>query len=177
MGGITLTSSQLLLKCAHKASLRASSAVAQIKAAIEEDSQLRAEGKPVGFTESIRLNKLTADVQDRLQIRLNKFNLKEEGEQRMEVETETIPEESNVISLDSDSAVIFPMENPDKVKWVPEDDDEADCNVEVVVEKRPKLKTPTTSSTGKKKNKKTKTSKSRRDHSSDSEEESTIILN
>ncbi|XP_053669989.1 uncharacterized protein LOC128720351 [Anopheles nili] len=79
LGGITLTSADLLLRTSMKASKRARIVVEKIKTAIQKDCEDREKGLPVGFTEGIDKNDTTVNAQDRLQVRLKRFKLKIDG--------------------------------------------------------------------------------------------------
>ncbi|ETN61954.1 exosome complex exonuclease RRP45 [Anopheles darlingi] len=76
LGGITLTSADLLLRTSVKASKRARMLVEKIKSAIAKDAADREKGLPVGFTESIERNEVTVYAQDRLHVRLRHFKLR-----------------------------------------------------------------------------------------------------
>lgn len=88
LGGITLTSSDLLLKTAAKGAKRARMIVQKIKDAIQEDAEKRSKNIPVGFSECIRLNEITALAQDRLHIRLKRFKLDKANQDDEEEEEE-----------------------------------------------------------------------------------------
>uniref|UniRef100_A0A182JHE8 Exosome complex component RRP45 n=1 Tax=Anopheles atroparvus TaxID=41427 RepID=A0A182JHE8_ANOAO len=80
LGGITLTSANLLLRTSKKAGERARIVVDKIKAAIVKDGTDRENGVPVGFTESIERNEITVHAQDRINVRLKRFKLRIDGE-------------------------------------------------------------------------------------------------
>uniref|UniRef100_A0AAG5CPR8 Exosome complex component RRP45 n=1 Tax=Anopheles atroparvus TaxID=41427 RepID=A0AAG5CPR8_ANOAO len=80
LGGITLTSANLLLRTSKKAGERARIVVDKIKAAIMKDGADRENGVPVGFTESIERNEITVHAQDRINVRLKRFKLRIDGE-------------------------------------------------------------------------------------------------
>uniref|UniRef100_A0A182MF13 Exosome complex component RRP45 n=1 Tax=Anopheles culicifacies TaxID=139723 RepID=A0A182MF13_9DIPT len=88
LGGTTLTSSDLLLRTSMKASKRARLVVDKIKAAIQKDNDDREKGLPVGFAEGIERNETTVHAQDRIQVRLKRFKLKIDGEERTDSEHE-----------------------------------------------------------------------------------------
>ncbi|XP_058460830.1 uncharacterized protein LOC131436225 [Malaya genurostris] len=75
LGGITLTSSDVLLRTAAKSAKRARTIVQKIKDVIQEDADKRKKNIPIGFSECIRLSEITASAQDRLFIRLKRFKL------------------------------------------------------------------------------------------------------
>ncbi|XP_058055988.1 uncharacterized protein LOC131207394 [Anopheles bellator] len=75
LGGITLTSADLLLRTSVKASKRARFLVEKIKAAILKDAEDREKGVTVGFPEGIERNEITVHAEDRLQVRLKNFKL------------------------------------------------------------------------------------------------------
>ncbi|KFB45962.1 AGAP002348-PA-like protein [Anopheles sinensis] len=89
LGGITLTSANLLLRTSKKASERARLVVEMIKAAILKDGQDRENGVPVGFTESIERNEITVHAQDRICVRLKRFKLKLDGEDHTNSDNES----------------------------------------------------------------------------------------
>lgn len=62
LGGVSLTSPHLILRCSEKAADRAKRIVAFIKDSLEEDQKRRADGDHQGFAESIRLNKILSNV-------------------------------------------------------------------------------------------------------------------
>lgn len=92
LGGTTLTSSNLLLQCSSRAANRAKQVVDQIKAALAADAEARyAKGhlnvtipiqtvfrrsadQSVGFTECLKMNTINSLAQDRLSLRLRRFN-------------------------------------------------------------------------------------------------------
>ncbi|XP_312616.6 uncharacterized protein LOC1273616 [Anopheles gambiae] len=82
LGGTTLTSAELLLRTSAKASKRARLVVERIKAAIQKDAEDREKGRPVGFSEGIERNETTVHAQDRMQVRLKRFKLQIEGQER-----------------------------------------------------------------------------------------------
>ncbi|XP_053659414.1 uncharacterized protein LOC128708461 [Anopheles marshallii] len=84
LGGTTLTSADLLLRTSSKASKRARLVVEKIKAAIQKDNDDREKGLPVGFAEGIERNETTVHAQDRMQVRLKRFKLKIDGQERSE---------------------------------------------------------------------------------------------
>lgn len=151
LGGITLTSSDLLLRTATKAAKRARTIVQKIKDVIQEDAEKRKKNIPIGFSECIRLSEITALAQDRLQIRLKRFKLdnndqdeeaeEEESEDNQdeeleeqeqaaagdadeiqeEEEEEPMDTEETVVSIAENSAVLLPKATDEKDQWIPED--------------------------------------------------------
>uniref|UniRef100_A0A2M4BNK2 Exosome complex component RRP45 n=1 Tax=Anopheles marajoara TaxID=58244 RepID=A0A2M4BNK2_9DIPT len=116
LGGITLTSADLLLRTSVKASKRARMLVEKIKAAIAKDAADREKGLPVGFSESIERNEVTVHAQDRLQVRLRHFKLrgatngesadeddeeqeKDEGVEKMDAAGESVTASENILRL------------------------------------------------------------------------------
>ncbi|XP_055588352.1 uncharacterized protein LOC129740634 [Uranotaenia lowii] len=196
LGGITLTSSDLLLKTAMKAANRARTIVQKMKDIIQEDSEKRKKNIPIGFSECIRQNEISALAQDRLQIRLKRFKLDktqqddEEGEddeydqnldkpdeQKKDLDEETtgtvhdeqMEIEDSIEEIAENAAVLMPKAATEKDRWIPEDNViELDQSVQ---EKK----------STKKKNKKKKKSKEARARMNDiedmsSSEEETVIL-
>uniref|UniRef100_A0A2M4BNQ0 Exosome complex component RRP45 n=2 Tax=Anopheles marajoara TaxID=58244 RepID=A0A2M4BNQ0_9DIPT len=117
LGGITLTSADLLLRTSVKASKRARMLVEKIKAAIAKDAADREKGLPVGFSESIERNEVTVHAQDRLQVRLRHFKLrgatngesadeddeeqeKDEGVEKMDAAGESVTASENILRLE-----------------------------------------------------------------------------
>lgn len=190
LGGVTLTSSDLLLRTATKAAKRARTIVQKIKDVIQEDAEKRKKNVPIGFSECIRLNEITALAQDRLQIRLKRFKLdnndqdeeaEEEDEDNQEGELEAVGDtddmqadeepmdtEETVVPIAENSAVLLPKVTDEKDQWIPEDP----MDLEVPQDKK---------SAKKKKNKKKKKSKEAMarmndvEVSSGSEEETVMI--
>ncbi|XP_065076962.1 uncharacterized protein Rrp45 [Ochlerotatus camptorhynchus] len=149
LGGITLTSSDLLLRTATKAAKRAKTIVQKIKDVIQEDAEKRKKNIPIGFSECIRLNEITALAQDRLQIRLKRFKLDnndqdEEAEEEEEdvnqddeleeleqqdigdtddiqAEEEPMDTEETVVPIAENSAILLPKATNEKDQWIPED--------------------------------------------------------
>ncbi|XP_054730451.1 exosome complex component RRP45 isoform X1 [Anastrepha obliqua] len=138
LGGTTLTSSTLLLQCATRAARRAKFVVDYVKETLELDTMAREDNKNPGFTECVRLNKITALTENRLALRLRNFKLQETPEVKGEnaMETSGDEEESdedgsekkqNIVSIDAQTAVL--ESNQSNIKWVPDDDD-AESNIE-----------------------------------------------
>ncbi|XP_050085813.1 uncharacterized protein LOC126571383 [Anopheles aquasalis] len=100
LGGITLTSADLLLRTSVKASKRARMLVEKIKAAIAKDAADREKGLPVGFTESIERNEVTVHAQDRLQVRLKHFKLRGAANDDSADENDEEPEEQEDESVE-----------------------------------------------------------------------------
>lgn len=149
-GGVTMASSQLLLKCAARGAGHARYVVQLVKDAVRADAALRAAAATTGgadsvvsFTECVRLNKITALAQDRLTIRLKHFQLTDAADDAMdaeaadngdddddeeEVNVKPLMDDSVVVSLNGKSAALVPQ----TPKWLPEsdcehsDDDEAE---------------------------------------------------
>ncbi|XP_067635208.1 exosome complex component RRP45 isoform X2 [Eurosta solidaginis] len=139
LGGTTLTSSTLLLQCATRAARRAKFVVDYVKEMHELDTLAREDNRNSGFTECVRLNKITAMAENRLALRLRNFKMRETPEVKVESEMETSGEEGDegtqdgtekqhkVVSLDATSVIL--ESNQSNIKWVP-DDDAADSCVE-----------------------------------------------
>ncbi|XP_035891465.1 exosome complex component rrp45 [Anopheles stephensi] len=122
LGGTTLTSSDLLLRTSMKASKRARLVVEKIKAAIQKDSVGREKGVPVGFAESIERNEATVHAQDRMQVRLKRFKLKIDGQERNDSdgEVESEPEDAMEEAVDESKEQDEPMAVDDAVVEVGE---------------------------------------------------------
>ncbi|XP_052902655.1 uncharacterized protein LOC128310134 [Anopheles moucheti] len=149
LGGTTLTSAELLLRTSSKASKRARLVVEKIKAAIQKDNDDREKGLPVGFAEGIERNETTVHAQDRMQVRLKRFKLKIDGEERTESDCgeetdpddamETIGETSGEVNNEPDepmavddsetvvkvgetAAVLIPVNKDNSNQWVTEEE-------------------------------------------------------
>lgn len=196
-GGVTMTSSQLLLKCATRGAKHAMHVVAHVKEALRQDEELRAKGEASSFTECVRLNRITSLAQDRLAIRLKRFKMgatsrdnaldnsdddtdpsttatvKQERDESMDEEGEAVTDDTNeLVSLNATSAALVPQ----KPKWVPESDfensedsdEEEEEFVETVVKPEPKV--------APKKSKKAKVVRKKSNAAEDSEEEDTVVM-
>lgn len=150
LGGITLTSSDLLLKTAAKGAKRARTIVQKIKDSIQEDAEKRKKNIPIGFSECIRLSEITALAQDRLHIRLKRFKLdkanqddSEDEEEEPEVESEIdeadeqpeqqskeddqpaeepMEQDETIVEVADNSAVLMPKVASEAEQWIPEED-------------------------------------------------------
>uniref|UniRef100_A0A1Q3FVU6 Exosome complex component RRP45 n=1 Tax=Culex tarsalis TaxID=7177 RepID=A0A1Q3FVU6_CULTA len=142
LGGITLTSSDLLLKTAAKGAKRARMIVQKIKDSIQEDAEKRRKSIPIGFSECIRLSEITALAQDRLHIRLKRFKLdkaNEEEEEEPEVESEIdeadelqedndqpaeepMEQDDSIVEVADNSAVLMPKVASEAERWIPEEE-------------------------------------------------------
>lgn len=198
-GGVTMASSQLLLKCATRGANHARTVVQLVKAELQRDAEQRAAGGAASFTECVRLNRITSLAQDRLAIRLKRFRMVADGEDdRMDEEDEAedegqndggdgLADDSVVIALDAKSAALVPQ----TPKWVPESDfensedddaesgDDADVRMigaEVTAEvpeaktTKPKAKSAPVAHS------KPKKGKAKVKENSDSEEEATVVM-
>ena len=137
LGGITLTSSDLLLRCVNKAAKRAKLVVDLVKESIKSDQEKRDREESVGFKECLRLSQINSLAQDRLFIRLKKFKLDkndgagdetEEDDEEMvgikeEDKMELEPPSETIIDLGDNSAVLMDQDEENQPKWIPEDDD------------------------------------------------------
>ncbi|KAG4075820.1 hypothetical protein HA402_003646 [Bradysia odoriphaga] len=183
-GGITLTSSELLLQCATRGAKRAKLLVEMIKDALQRDETSRSQNQLVGFTECVRMNKITSMKQDRLSIKLKRFKLNEADEsnddERMSEDDEIVTDKVQL--LDDTSAVLIPD------KWESESDpDDSDDGedfqmTEVLPVVKDEAEEATERSVKKKKAKKKKKKKNNSKgvifvESSNSEEEETVTLN
>lgn len=137
-GGVTMASSQLLLKCAARGASHARYVVQLVKDAVRADAALRTAAATTGgadsvvsFTECVRLNKITALAQDRLTIRLKRFQLTDaeaaddemdataaDDDDDNEVNVKPLMDDSVVVSLNGKSAALVPQ----TPKWLPESD-------------------------------------------------------
>ncbi|XP_055915208.1 exosome complex component RRP45 [Eupeodes corollae] len=131
LGGTTLTSSYLLHQCSQRAANRAKQIVDQVKKALEEDSKCREENKPVGFTECLKLNKITALAEDRLALKLRHFsfqNIHNDHLIKDEHMSDDEGDNNNVISMGENTGIL--NSNQESINWVPEgandDDDDTD---------------------------------------------------
>lgn len=150
LGGITLTSSDLLLKTAAKGAKRARTIVQKIKDSIQEDAEKRKKNIPIGFSECIRLSEITALAQDRLHIRLKRFKLDkanqddaEDEEEEPEVESEIdeadeqpeqqskeddqpaeepMEQDETIVEVADNSAVLMPKVASEAEQWIPEEE-------------------------------------------------------
>ncbi|XP_055639433.1 uncharacterized protein LOC129777266 [Toxorhynchites rutilus septentrionalis] len=164
LGGITLTSSDLLLRTAAKAAKRAKIIVQKIKDEIQADAEKRKNNVPIGYSECIRLNEITALAQERLHIRLKRFKLdktaldnesedEEDDEQNLDPEEEQndekiapnddnddadelMEEDATVVLLAENSAVLLPKSVDEETSWIPEDE----MKVEAIQDKLAKKK-------------------------------------
>ncbi|XP_021709561.1 exosome complex component rrp45 [Aedes aegypti] len=199
LGGVTLTSSDLLLRTATKAAKRARTIVQKIKDVVQEDASKRKKNIPIGFSECIRLNDITALAQDRLHIRLKRFKLDknspaeesedeneeeehDENENQKTDEAAETPEEE-----EEEEAENEPMDTEETVVSIAEDSavlmpKAANANDQWIPEDSEEMKTPEErKSAKKKKNKKKKKSKEAMarmndvEVSSSSEEETVMI--
>ncbi|XP_062538305.1 uncharacterized protein LOC134206595 [Armigeres subalbatus] len=196
LGGITLTSSDLLLRTATKAAKRARTIVQKIKDVIQSDTEKRKKNIPIGFSECIRLNDITALAQDRLHIRLKRFKLdknspdedpetedEENADHQSEVESDNQEQETVKTELKSDedeamdteeivpiadnSVVLLPKAATAKEQWIPEDAEGKTTGNEKKSAKKKKNK--------KKKTKEAKARMNDVDISSSSEEETIMV--
>lgn len=168
-GGITLASLELLIKCANQGAKRASNVVKQIKAALEMDEKRRANGEPVGFSQSLQGTGFNMHQESRLMLRLPKFKFDMTEEMEAELE-EMKKEQARIQSLGKHSAVLMPaeeMSSDDEFadSWIPElDGDVEDAPMQpaepIKIESR------------KKKNKSKKSATA----ADDSEEEETVVM-
>lgn len=135
-GGVTMTSSQLLLKCANRGARQAKHIVNMVKEALKRDEESRANGTP-SFTECVRLNRITSLAQNRLTMKLKRFRLDkctktgdsddDSGEDDENDGTRSVKQEiDELVEMDDKSAALVPREP----KWVPESDFEPDVEEE-----------------------------------------------
>lgn len=164
-GGVTMTSSQLLLKCANRGARQAKHIVNMVKEALKRDEEARANGTPASFTECVRLNKITSLAQNRLTMKLKRFRLDkctktgdsddDSGEDDDDDGTRSVKQETDeLVEMNDKSAALVPREP----KWVPESDFEPEVEEEeeeVEDVQMPAIKNTTVKSK-KKKNKKNK---------------------
>ncbi|XP_055840908.1 exosome complex component RRP45 [Episyrphus balteatus] len=121
LGGSTLTSSHLLLQCSQRAAKRAKLIVDQVKKALEDDAKCREENRPVGFTECLRLNKITALAEDRLALKLRHFsfqNIQDDHLMKDENMSDNEEDNKNVISMGENTGIL--NSNQESINWVPE---------------------------------------------------------
>uniref|UniRef100_A0A182N4M5 Exosome complex component RRP45 n=1 Tax=Anopheles dirus TaxID=7168 RepID=A0A182N4M5_9DIPT len=151
LGGTTLTSADLLMRTSMKAAKRARLVVEKIKAAIEKDGADRDNGLPVGFTEGIERNESTVHAQDRMQVRLKRFKLKIEGQDRAQSDEEeeyidevtlgakkeatgegstqnqseepmAVDDSDDVLEIGENAAVLVPTANNKSNQWLTEEE-------------------------------------------------------
>lgn len=160
-GGVTMTSSQLLLKCANRGARQAKNIVNMVKEALKQDEEARANGTPASFTECVRLNKITSLAQNRLTIKLKRFRLDkctesgDSGEDSGDDDDGTLSvkqEDDELVEMDDKSAALVPREP----KWIPESDFEPDVEEEETEDVPMPAKKTTPVKPKKKKNKKNK---------------------
>lgn len=194
-GGVTMTSSQLLLKCATRGAKHAMQVVTQIKEALRLDEELRTNGGSASFTECVRLNRITSLAQDRLAIRLKRFKLgtpsgsnpdtdsdepsasvKQEPSESMDEDDGD--DKNELITLNETSAALVPQ----KPKWVPESDfenssegsDEDEEDMEIKPE--PKVTPRKNKKEAKRIKPSVKSGKKKSKSQEDSEEEETVVM-
>lgn len=180
-------SQDLLLRTCSLAAAQAKSTVEFIKLRIAEDAEVRATGKKVGFTECVRTNKISSNVQENPKIKLKKFNPIVPYKDDIEIEFDTMDisdkeivktEDSStrILALGDKSGILLSNEDPTDEKapqWIPEeeilnDDDSEDEEMEVVESKVTAKKS---------KSKRKKSSKSKKiDDDSEEEEKTTLLL-
>lgn len=137
LGGVSLTSPHLILRCSEKAAERAKRIVAFIKDSLEEDQKRRANGDHKGFAESIRLNTILSNV-----LKSETIDEMDQDDSYDELadaeEMEIINNELEVVNLDSKTVTT----KQDFNKWnVPDESDnssESDDDMEAT--SKPKLK-------------------------------------
>ncbi|XP_053698088.1 exosome complex component RRP45 [Sabethes cyaneus] len=163
LGGITLTSSDVLLRTASKAAKRARTIVQKIKDNIQEDADKRKKNEPIGFSECIRHSEITALVQDRLYIRLKRFKL-DKNDQNSETEVmeqssqdedksdedvvkkseaeqeDEQMEDETIVSLPNNSVVLLPKASDASNQWIPEDEMGTEENARKSIKKQNKKK-------------------------------------
>lgn len=108
LGGITLTSPELLLRCVNKGAERAKLVVNLVKSAVEKDTNSRLEGKIPNFTEIIRDATVASLREKPLAIKLKKFkegvDLPSEDVEMKEEEFE----DSKVKLIEKNTGVLLP---------------------------------------------------------------------
>nr|CAD7606992.1 unnamed protein product [Timema genevievae] len=101
LGGSALATFETVVNCAIRAGNRAAQVVQKMKTLLAHDSETRAAGKPVGFTDCIRQTNVLALSQDRLAIRLHRRDLRETARNLVSVRTGR-SDRSNLLSMDED---------------------------------------------------------------------------
>lgn len=127
-GGITLASLEQLIKCANQGAKRANAVVKQIKAALEADENRRSTGEHVGFMRNLQSDRFNSHNEDRLFVRLAKFQLNPTDEMEQELE-ELKQEQTKIKSLGNHSAILMPAEelsSEDEYgdSWIPDHSDD-----------------------------------------------------
>lgn len=124
-GGVTMTSSQLLIKCATRGARQAKYIVDMIKGALKRDEDTRANGCTSSFTECVRLNKITSLAQNRLPIKLKRFRMdkctksaNDASSSDDENQEDDEEDEDELKQMDDKSAALVPK----KPKWIPDSD-------------------------------------------------------
>ncbi|XP_063706700.1 uncharacterized protein LOC134835705 [Culicoides brevitarsis] len=102
LGGTTLTSSQLLLRCVNKGAERAKIVVEMIKCAIEKDSDARINGNISSMSEKIHHRTNALLWKKPLAIKLRKFQI------NINSETNDYTEESKVNLIRENTAILIP---------------------------------------------------------------------
>lgn len=133
LGGITLTSPQLLLRCVNKGAERAKLVVSQIKDAVEKDSAARADGNVPNFTEIIRDTTIASLREKPLAIKLKKFKASATNRTN-DIEMKDEFEDSKVNLIEQSTAVLLPETKP--AAWIvdsnsSDDENESDTSDEV----------------------------------------------
>lgn len=128
VAGTTLTSTHLLLQCSNRAANRAKIVVDLVKEKLKDDLVLRSEGKPVGFTECLKLNKITSLAEDRLALRLPHFNFETLYKSNKPKQSIEEIEAMKLENLNDTTATL--SSNQKNIKWLPETDEDDDDNKE-----------------------------------------------
>lgn len=122
-GGVTLTSLEVLLKCANQGAKRANQVVKQIKAALEADEKQRSAGERVGIMQN-QSDCFDSHAENRLYIRLPNFKLNPSETEIEELKNNPV---TTIKSLGKNSAILMPaeeMSSDDEFddNWIPDFD-------------------------------------------------------
>lgn len=132
LGGITLTSPQLLLRCVNKGAERAKLIVSLIKAAVEKDSAARADGNVPNLTEVIRQTTIASLREKPLAIKLKKFKGSDNAESN-DIEMAEDFEDSKVKMIEQSTVVLLPETKPSP--WIVDsnssDENDSDTSDEI----------------------------------------------
>uniref|UniRef100_A0A336MRQ4 Exosome complex component RRP45 n=1 Tax=Culicoides sonorensis TaxID=179676 RepID=A0A336MRQ4_CULSO len=108
LGGITLTSQELLLRCVNKGAQQAKLVVDSIKAAVEKDSNLRMEGTIPNFSELIHETTRSSLREKPIPIQLKNFKKSSSTVVNMETEADEEFETSKVELIEKNVGTLVP---------------------------------------------------------------------
>ena len=144
LGGVSLTSPHLILRCSEKAAERAKRIVAFIKDSLEADQKRRTDGDHQGFAESIRLNKILSNVLKSETIEDDMDQDDSYDELADAGDIEIINNELEVVNLDSKTVTtkqdLNKWNNPDESDNTSESDDDMEETATASAKSKPKAK-------------------------------------